>query len=138
MIDLSDGIGKDLGRMLAASGSRGGQDPGVELDLAPLERLQPLADICRRAGLSPASVALDGGEDYELCFTIRPGRNRSSTLDRLARKHSLPFTRIGRVVERPGLWQKTPDGVPRPLRARTYEHFEKRRAGGTHSPSPSP
>jgi len=55
MIDLSDGLGRDLGHIAAMSGV------AIELDLARI----PTPN-----GLDPA-VAIGHGEDYELAFTAR-------------------------------------------------------------------
>lgn len=58
MMDLSDGLGADLPRLAAAS------KLGYDLDQQA---------IPRRAGATLAA-ALDDGEDYELLFTVAPGR----------------------------------------------------------------
>jgi thiamine-monophosphate kinase len=57
MIDISDGLAADLGHILKASGV------GAELDESQL----PL-----RRGAS-VEAALGDGEDFELCFTVKPG-----------------------------------------------------------------
>ena len=62
MIDISDGLDADLGRLLAASGC------GAAIDL---EALPLSAEIQSYAGVAGAQeLALLGGEDYELCFTV--------------------------------------------------------------------
>jgi thiamine-monophosphate kinase len=86
-IDVSDGLLADLGHLLG---------PGLELPLArerlPLPR--GLAAASRRLGLEPEALALAGGEDYELLFTLRgegPGEAQ------LARRLGLPVRELGRV-----------------------------------------
>jgi thiamine-monophosphate kinase len=68
MIDLSDGLASDAGQIGTASGAM--------LRVA-LERL-PIADGVREVATSlgrPAEeLAAEGGEDYELCFTVAPER----------------------------------------------------------------
>ena len=67
MIDLSDGLGRDLTRLCQASGVSATIDA---------ERL-PISDAARQAsektGLAPWRHAVADGEDYELLFTAPPG-----------------------------------------------------------------
>lgn len=77
-IDLSDGLLQDLGHVCAASGV------GVEL----------ASDAVPVAEGATLHQALSGGDDYELCFT---GRGAPPGLP-------VPVHRLGRVVERPGVF----------------------------------
>lgn len=62
MMDLSDGLSSDLARLCAASGVGARIDSGL-LPLAALEDRRRALDL-----------ALHGGDDYELLFTVRPGK----------------------------------------------------------------
>ena len=88
-IDVSDGLLQDLGHVLAAS------DVGAELELERLP-LQPAA-----AGEEYLAMALGGGDDYQLCFTV-PRARRDALLTAAAEWTELP-ARIGRVRATPGL-----------------------------------
>lgn len=91
-IDVSDGLLGDAGKLARASGC------GVELvfDDLPVSEELVIAVGERRA----RELALTGGEDYELCFTVPPAE-----IDRL--RHNLPPERwgyccIGTLREAPG------------------------------------
>ncbi len=97
MIDLSDGLARDLPRLAEASGC------GFVLDEACL----PCAPGCR------TPQAIEDGEDYELLFTIDPGRVAGLLDAWRVDFPALPLTVIGRLVH---------VGAGNPLR-RGWEHF---------------
>ena len=66
MMDISDGIGSDLGHILEASGC------GARIDVAVLPLSPALRRVCARLGWDAAALAIGGGEDYELLFTCTP------------------------------------------------------------------
>jgi thiamine-monophosphate kinase len=83
MMDLSDGLAKDLPRLALASGC------GFTLDEAAL----PLTPGCS------AAQALGDGEDFELLLAIEPERVAGLMAGWHARFPGLPLTVIGRLVE---------------------------------------
>lgn len=80
MIDLSDGLLDDLGRICRASGV------GARIDAGAL----PVSAAVRRHGVS---LALAGGEDYELLCAVPP--RKEGILGRLSRELDCAMTRIG-------------------------------------------
>lgn len=112
-IDVSDGLAADLGHILAASGV------GAAIDLSAL----PLSEALRRGcGDAEAAVlALSGGDDYELCFTVPP--EREPEVQAISRELGLPLTCIGRIDAEPGLRVLGPGGRPLPLARAGYDHF---------------
>ncbi|HEX2241604.1 MAG TPA: thiamine-phosphate kinase [Actinomycetota bacterium] len=65
MIDVSDGLGIDLGRLLRASGY------GCEVDTARVPISEDVIAVAEQAaGLNPLELALAGGEDYELLAAV--------------------------------------------------------------------
>ncbi len=67
MIDLSDGLASDLLQLSKASGVGG----MVFEENLPIDEQTYLA--ATELNLSPVTAALNGGEDYELLFTVRQG-----------------------------------------------------------------
>jgi thiamine-monophosphate kinase len=94
-IDLSDGLAADLGHLARASGLAARVDP------ARLPLPAGFRAACARLGRDPLRLALAGGEDYELLFSVRP---RGPGAAALGRRLGLRVTEIGRLeAGRPGL-----------------------------------
>ena len=70
MIDVSDGISSDLLHLCKSSGV------GCHLYEANLPIAQPTFDLALKFQIDPTVCALNGGEDYELLFTIDPKDDR--------------------------------------------------------------
>jgi thiamine-monophosphate kinase len=66
-IDVSDGVGRDLHRLCRESGC------GAEIDSSLLPLSDQFVDLCKRISADPLALALGGGEDYVLLFTLPPG-----------------------------------------------------------------
>jgi thiamine-monophosphate kinase len=103
-LDLSDGLSTDLLRLCRESGV------GAEVEAAALP-VHPGATL---------EQALNGGEDYELLFTARPGTKIPQSIAGVA------VTRIGRILRTPRQGARVMLGGAewkRPLEARGWEHF---------------
>lgn len=112
-IDLSDGLGADLGHVLAASGV------GATLQAARLP-LSPALRHC--AGPTEAlSCALAGGDDYELCFTVPP--QLCDVVRSRARQLGLAVTEVGQIEQQAGLRIVDTDGRVLDTAGLGYEHF---------------
>ena len=111
-IDVSDGLGADLGKLCTASGC------GAELELSAMPLSGPLIAAVGRA--RALQLALAGGDDYELCFTVPP--SAFSQLVELARVSSTPIARIGSVTERSGVLLRDGATVTQ-VSARGFDHF---------------
>jgi thiamine-monophosphate kinase len=110
-IDLSDGLAADLGHLLIQSGC----GATVYLERLPLSpALRAVDDPDRRRAL-----ALAGGDDYELCFTVPP--EKRPMLE--SRWRGAPMTSIGRIEARPGLRWISADGSAYHPPREGYRHF---------------
>ena len=112
-LDLSDGLSTDLRHLCAASGVRA----EVEAGRIPLHP--------RVAGLERATaldLALNGGEDYELLFTVAPEARVPRKLGGVA------LTEIGRMLkaspEKPLVSLIGADGSRSELPAGGWEHLQ--------------
>lgn len=68
LIDLSDGLGADLGHIAASSGVA----VTVEVEKVPVQA--GVAAVAAAAGADVLELALGAGEDYELAMTVPPAR----------------------------------------------------------------
>ncbi len=126
VIDLSDGLFRDLLHLQDGSRVAGNNPPaGIIIEEEALNALEPLAELCRRAGLSPAHIALAGGEDYELMLAVSPQTASAARLNAFKTRFGVPLTRIGKVsTEKPGLWLKNvSQGTLTRLEGNSFEHF---------------
>ena len=115
-IDISDGLSGDLRHICEES------HVGVELDLGAL----PLSPACRAYAasrkLDPMDLALTGGEDYELLFTVSP--RQRPRLERTALERGFSLTCIGNIHPlRFGIQALSPHGRRRRLVNTSYHHF---------------
>ncbi len=114
MIDISDGLLLDLRHILEASRC------GAEIYLEALPLSDRYRKVCRELSLSPWDLALSGGEDYELLFTVS-SRNRSKLEKRGG------FTCIGSILSRrQGLRVIGLNGKSYPFKKEGYDHFRSR------------
>jgi len=106
-IDISDGLGADLGHILDQS------NVGAKVFVDKL----PLSPELAKQGLAFAiNLALNAGDDYELCFTVP--KTRHSVLANIR-----GLTCIGEIVAEKGLSLVYEDGNSYEGKLLGYEHF---------------
>jgi thiamine-monophosphate kinase len=108
MIDVSDGLSSDLGHLCDESGA----GALIAADRVPLSR--ELRSVClKRPALE---YALNGGEDYELLFTVPPEKRKAF------RALRVPATEIGVIVKGRGM-RIVRQGRTERLLPGGYDHF---------------
>ncbi len=105
-IDVSDGLGRDLHRMCSQSGV------GAEIHLERLPLARDHKRLARELGCDWRELALAGGEDYVLLFTLPPA---------ISPPGRLRCTRIGSIVAS-GM-SLIEDGERRSLPASGWDHL---------------
>ncbi len=109
MIDTSDGLSTDLAHICEES------EVGTELNAARV----PRARVGKPPRVVDLDLALHGGEDYELLFTVPAGKRVPSQIAGVTLTHIGHITRAKRMIIR------DENGVARTLVARGWEHFRK-------------
>lgn len=118
MIDISDGLAQDLGHILKASGV------GADLLEEQVPISKPLAKYSVINGLSALQLALEGGEDYELLFTLAPEDVNNLSMQFIT-KADHPVTQIGVITTRKGTRLISKTGRSQKLqRPMGFNHFK--------------
>lgn len=92
MQDISDGIATDLAHICSQSGV------GAELDADLLPGAEILGRVSQIINKEPVDLKISGGEDYELVFTVKKGRDED-LLTLLRENCGEQVYRVGRTVK---------------------------------------
>jgi thiamine-monophosphate kinase len=115
MMDLSDGLAKDLSRLCLESGV------GARVELAKVPVAQALLESAGLLGVDPLELAIGGGEDYELLATIDL-TDVERARDELDERFGVTLTEVGAIIEE-GLVTVDADGNEAPLEPKGWDHF---------------
>jgi thiamine-monophosphate kinase len=115
MIDLSDGLASDLAEICHESGT------GARIDLNSLPIANCVTELAPTMNWDPQELALSGGEDYHLLFTVA-AKNKMQFQKHTA---NLKFYEIGVMTDpSEGIRSVNSRGELIPLK-RGFEHFGK-------------
>lgn len=116
MIDISDGLAADLGHILAASGA----GATITLDALPLSAaFEEVAAAMHKE--RAAEIALTGGDDYELCFTVAAAQ--CAEAERRLAAIGCGCCAIGVIEAAAGLRVRDRDGATVAVERGGYDHF---------------
>ncbi len=109
LIDTSDGLSVDLAHLCEESGV------GAQIEAA----LIPRARVGKPVRQASLELALHGGEDYELLFTVPRGKAVPPQFD------GIPLTEIGKITRSRKIIVRDSDGASRTLSPGGWEHFRR-------------
>jgi thiamine-monophosphate kinase len=113
MIDISDGLASELMHICQQSGT------GANIYQDKLPADEQTLDAAAEFKLDPVTCILNGGEDYELLFTVK-----QSDYEKI-RNHP-DITIIGNITAKEeGVNLVTPLGNAYPLKAQGWQHFQQ-------------
>lgn len=112
-IDISDGFSADLNHICQAS-SVGARLYETQIPIHPV--------VTKHLGKKACRYALQGGDDYELCFTVRAD-NKKAAEDALTNNH-LNFYEVGIIERSPGLKLIDESGLSQSFEPTGYQHFD--------------
>jgi thiamine-monophosphate kinase len=123
MIDISDGLSSDLNHLCRESAV------GAVIDAAALPVDQNVIRLCGRRALDPLALALHGGEDFELLFTVS-----AENASRLPRKvDGVAISHIGEITAEPGRVRIREKNREWDLQPEGFEHFSRNKIPGDRS-----
>jgi thiamine-monophosphate kinase len=109
-IDISDGLSADLNKILTAS------NIGAAINLPDI----PLSDELKNQR-NDLELALNSGDDYELCFTINPINNK--VIEQITKKLNIKLTCIGTIKNQAGIVALDSQGNQNTITSKGYQHF---------------
>lgn len=109
MIDVSDGLSSEVLHLCDASGL------GCKLFEAKIPMDPTVIRLAEEFGINPITAALNGGEDYELLFTVP-----LADWDKI--KGNPNLTAIGHLTESPQRWLVLNSGQEVELKAQGFQH----------------
>jgi thiamine-monophosphate kinase len=116
MMDISDGLSTDLARLCKSSGV------GARIYADQIPAVDVPGSLPRSRAFEPFTLALHGGEDYGLLFTV--ARRKASRIPRVFNRTRI--TRIGEVVRGSGVSIVTAGRNSSPLTPGGWDPFRKR------------
>jgi len=118
MMDLSDGLAKDLSRLCLASAV------GARVRIADIPVAPSLAAGAEMLQVDALRLALSGGEDYELLATMPPDAVDAARAE-LREGFGVALSPVGEIVVGAGMVAIGLDGAEAALEPAGWDHFER-------------
>lgn len=119
MIDISDGLSGDLQHLCERS------NVGARIDIMQLPLSQALRTIASVAVHDPSDWALHGGEDYELLFSVAPGKE-DLVIQAVQSATGTSITEIGKLCPaEEGMKLVSPGGQEKVLVPKSWDHLRQ-------------
>ena len=119
MIDISDGLASDLTRICEASAV------GAKVYASKIPILSAAKEVGGLIKRSPLDLALYGGEDYELLFTVSP-QKADNIISSLKKELNTKVSVIGEIREgQEGIKLEDLQGKVSDLQPKGYNHFRR-------------
>ena len=116
MIDISDGLSSDLAHLCEES------NVGALIKSSSIPIDKDVIRLCGRRALDPLALALHGGEDFELLFTVQP-----QDIPRLPKRvDGVAISHIGEINDQPGAVKIAEKNRVWDLHPQGFEHFASR------------
>lgn len=116
MIDVSDGLISDLWHILEMSKA------GVSLAAEAIPVSAGVLDWCGGDRGAALALAIEGGEDYELLFTVN--EKHAEALEGVAAETGLDLTAIGKIASKKTGFVLAADGVETAVERGGFDHFK--------------
>lgn len=117
MIDISDGLVSDLFHLCDMS------QVGAEVYRERLPLANNLVQIESIAPKNKFDLALNGGEDYELLFTVK-SETPPNIIKKIVNQSETALTEIGRILpQKEGVWLIDAENNRLPLQPKGWNHF---------------
>ncbi|MEO0730306.1 MAG: thiamine-phosphate kinase [Pseudomonadota bacterium] len=119
-MDISDGLGLDIDRLITASSHFGPEPVGCEVNIAALPVAAAVQSLASDQGVH-MQVAIGHGDDYEILATVKASDADDFTA--LSEAGGVPVTRIGKIEAAPGVRWRAGDGSYVSIGDVGYQHF---------------
>jgi thiamine-monophosphate kinase len=117
MIDISDGLAQDIGHICNSS------SVGVKIYEDKLPISSGVKKVAAMISKSPLELALSGGDDYELCFTV-PNKSVKKIIATIERETKIPVSIVGEILPKEsGQLLVLKKGETIPLPNSGWDHF---------------
>lgn len=120
MIDISDGLASDLKHICDNS------NVGAEIFEMKIPFAETMDELANKISKNKLGIALHGGEDYELLFTMKPDIP-NQIIEKISNESKTKITEIGKILSKEEGYNIITEGNQQlPLQTKGWDHFGKK------------